>query len=263
MTNPARSRHAVTPRSRRLLSLLAASAMFSLLFGASPASAQAELAPTDEEILVKVRLAGLWEGPISKLISERTTNPKVKEVGGHLSDEHAVLDGEVQKTAAQVGVSLPSQPTAQQQGWMDEISGKTGADADRTYVNLARAAHGTVFPLVATVRATTKNDAIRSFAQKAVNAVMRHMTLLESTGLARADSLTGATASSPNPAAAGVANNVAGSRPVAPTGAEASDELGFGSVLLGVLAGLVAIAATLGLVRWFGAYRRGSRHASD
>ncbi|AXB47207.1 hypothetical protein A4R43_36115 [Amycolatopsis albispora] len=262
MTNPARSRHAVKPRSRRLLSLLVASLLpvISLLCGGSPASAQAELAPADEEILVKVRLAGLWEGPISKLISERTTNPKIREVGGHLSEEHAVLDGEVQKTAAQVGVSLPSQPTAQQQGWMDEISGKTGAEADRTYVNLARAAHGTVFPLVATVRATTKNDAIRSFAQKAVNAVMRHMTLLEGTGLARADSLTGATPATP--AANGVAGNPA--RSVATTGAEGGgDELGFGGVLLGVLAGLVAIAATLGLVRWFGAYRRGSRHASD
>ncbi|GAB2753965.1 DUF4142 domain-containing protein [Amycolatopsis magusensis] len=262
MANPA-----VPPGPRRLLSLLAVCllSVASLLCGASLASAQGELSPSDEEILVKVRLAGLWEGPISQLMFERSTNPKVKDVGKHLSEEHAVLDGEVQKTAAQVGVSLPSQPTAQQQGWMDEISGKTGADADRTYVNLARAAHGTVFPLVSTVRATTKNDAVRSFAQKAVNAVMRHMTLLESTGLARADSLTSAPAQSAAPAAAqGQQAGVAGSRSVTSAAVQnTGDELGFGSVVLGVLAGLVAIAATLGLVRWFGAYRRGSRHAGD
>jgi hypothetical protein len=43
--------------------------------------------------------------------------------------------------------------------------------------------------LIAQVRATTYNDVIREFAQAAVNTVLRHMTLLESTGLVQSDAL--------------------------------------------------------------------------
>ncbi len=65
---------------------------------------------------------------------------------------------------------------------MAEISGKTGEAFDRTWADRLRAAHGTVFGLIAEVRAGTRNGTIRDFAQQANNIVMKHMTLLESTG---------------------------------------------------------------------------------
>jgi hypothetical protein len=97
--------------------------------------------------------------------------------------DHTMLQGAVEKLAAQFKVTLPDKPTSSQQAWIAEISSKTGADFDQTFANRLRAAHGTVFGLIAEVRAGTGNDAIRAFATTANTIVMRHMTLLEATGL--------------------------------------------------------------------------------
>jgi predicted outer membrane protein len=141
------------------------------------------LGPADRDLLVKVRLAGLWEGPTGQQAEQMATSADVREVGRKLAEEHAQLDGEVRKVADQLGVLLPSGPNAQQLAWMNEISSKTGSDYDRTYVQRTREAHGIVLPVIAEVRSGTQNELIRQFAATADEFVTRHHGYLESTGL--------------------------------------------------------------------------------
>lgn len=141
------------------------------------------LGPGDRDFLVKVRQAGLWEGPTGQQAQQRAGSQKVKDVGMHLAMDHGALDEKVREVAGQLDVVLPSQPNADQLRWMGELSTKSGADYDRTFAMLLRAAHGKVFAVVAGVRAGTRNELIREFATEANTVVMRHMTLLESTGL--------------------------------------------------------------------------------
>jgi predicted outer membrane protein len=141
------------------------------------------LTASDVDLLVKVRQAGLWETPTGQQMQQRATNTVVQEVGRRLSTEHTELDAIVRQTADQLGVTLPSQPSAQQQGWMEEISARTGTDYDRTAVNLLRQAHGKVLPVIAQVRSGTRNELIREFATTSAQFVTRHHEYLESTGL--------------------------------------------------------------------------------
>jgi predicted outer membrane protein len=141
------------------------------------------LGPADRDLLVKVRLAGLWEGPTGQQAEQQASSAEVKEVGRKISTEHAQLDEIVRDTANQLGVLLPSSPTSQQVAWMNEISAQTGSDYDRVFVQRLREAHGTVLPIISQVRASTRNDAIREFATTAAEFVTRHHQYLESTGL--------------------------------------------------------------------------------
>jgi predicted outer membrane protein len=141
------------------------------------------LGPADRDLLVKVRLAGLWEAPAGRLAQDHAQSGRVKEVGEHLEHDHVALDEQVRAVAAKLGVPLPEVPGAEQQGWLTELTGKYGADFDATFANRLRAAHGKVFAAIATVRAGTRNDTVREFATTANSVVMKHMTLLESTGL--------------------------------------------------------------------------------
>ncbi|GIH96905.1 DUF4142 domain-containing protein [Planobispora siamensis] len=141
------------------------------------------LSPADRDFLVKVRQAGLWEIPTGQQAQQRAGSKRVKEVGMHLVTDHQKLDVQVRSVAAQLDVKLPDQASADQRRWMAELSSKSGADYDRTFADRLRQAHGKVFNVVAAVRAGTRNDLVRSFAQRAVEVVMKHMTLLESTGL--------------------------------------------------------------------------------
>ncbi|MFK0244239.1 DUF4142 domain-containing protein [Amycolatopsis azurea] len=192
-----------------------------------PDSASAEIDSHDRELLVRVRQACLWEGPVGRQAEQRASGQRVREVGRKLADDHDRLDAQVRELASKVRVGLPGEPTEEQRSWVDEIGGAAGSDFDRLYVNRARAAHGSIFGLASQVRAATRDDAMRSFAQNAVDIVMRHMTLLESTGIAETTSLM-----------------------VVPTG---GNELDGGNVVFGVLLAMVAGGATFGLVRVLGA----------
>jgi predicted outer membrane protein len=141
------------------------------------------LSPADRDLLVRVRWAGLWEIPAGRWAQDRSNSDKVKDVGMHLVTDHTKLDAEVRALADKLGVLLPNEPNPDQQGWLDEMAGATGPQFDQIFVDRLRNAHGKVFTFVSAVRAGTRNDLVREFATTAVNVVMKHMSLLESTGL--------------------------------------------------------------------------------
>jgi predicted outer membrane protein len=145
-------------------------------------TATGPLGPADVEFLVKVRQAGLWEGPAGQMAQTRAADEHVKEVGKQLAADHIGLDQQVRQAAAQLGVALPAKPSDEQQGWLNELNSKTDQEFDLAFANRLRAAHGKVFALVSSIRSGTRNDMVRAFAQTAVNVVMKHMTLLESLG---------------------------------------------------------------------------------
>ncbi|HZG92583.1 MAG TPA: DUF4142 domain-containing protein, partial [Pseudonocardia sp.] len=97
----------------------------------------------DRNLLIAVRQAGLWEGPVSEQAQQMASSAEVKEVGGKLAAEHAELDAEVRRVADQLGVIIPAAASTTQQAWMNQIAAQTGADYDRTYVQIVREAHGT------------------------------------------------------------------------------------------------------------------------
>jgi putative membrane protein len=146
-------------------------------------STSSTLQPIEREFITVIRFANLWEIPMGQLAVKRGTTQSVKDAGATMADDHTKLDVAIKDLAARFDLRLPEEPTSSQQAWMAEISSKTGKEFDRTFANRLRGAHGTVFGLVSEVRAGTRNEVIRAFAQQANDVVMKHMTLLESTGL--------------------------------------------------------------------------------
>jgi predicted outer membrane protein len=137
----------------------------------------------DRTLLVKVHQASLWENPVGLQAQSRASSARVKEVGRILAADHVELDRQDREIAAKLGVRLPAKPNADQQGWMAELAGQSGPTYDRTFVLRLRFAHGGVYAAIAVVRASTTNSLIRKFADHCHNVVLKHMTLLESTGL--------------------------------------------------------------------------------
>ncbi len=147
------------------------------------------LSATDRDLLVKVRLAGLWELPAGQQAIERAPSEAIKEAGDHLVVGHTDLDKRARTVAAQLGVPLPNQPTEQQQGWLRELSAASGQEYERKFANILRSAHGKVFSLIAQVRHTTRNSLIRQLASDSNQTVLDHITMLEATGLVDFDAL--------------------------------------------------------------------------
>ncbi|SET55946.1 Predicted outer membrane protein [Nonomuraea wenchangensis] len=141
------------------------------------------LTAADRDLLVKVRQAGLWEMPAGDMAQTRAESQRVKEVGRLIMEDHKKLDALTVQAAKKLGVVIPDEPNADQQRWLAQLAAESGPAFDKDYANLLRAAHGKVFTVVAGVRSGTRNTEIRKFAAEGINFVMRHMALLESTGL--------------------------------------------------------------------------------
>ncbi|MEV6598701.1 DUF4142 domain-containing protein [Actinoplanes sp. NPDC051346] len=187
------------PRWRRRLSGAALVAVALILFDPQLAHAEpgipdppnglltdrgkGEISDADRDFAVKVRLAGLWEIPAGKMAQEKSDDPRVQSIGRDIANQHVALDGLVRDAAKKLDVALPDKPNADQQGWLAEMRDAEGEDFDRVYIDRLRAAHGKIFPAIATIRASTRNDTVRKLAQRTNQFVMTHMTLLESSGI--------------------------------------------------------------------------------
>jgi Domain of unknown function (DUF4142) len=127
------------------------------------------LGPADRDLLVRVQLAGLWEQLAGFAAPQRGHDDLVKDdlvrnVGEKIANEHHELDELVRRVAVQLGVELPDEPTAEQQGWLAEMATAQGVEFDRVFVGRLRAAHGKIFPVIVDVRASSRNAPMRAFA---------------------------------------------------------------------------------------------------
>jgi putative membrane protein len=137
----------------------------------------------DKDFVIRVRLAGLWEIPASNMAQTKSDDPGIVAIGKSIAAQHVVLDQLDRDAAKKLGIELPNQPNSDQQYWLSEMKNATSATFDQIYIDRLRAAHGKIFPAIATIRADTRNDTVRKLAQAANQFVMTHMSLLESSDI--------------------------------------------------------------------------------
>ncbi|WAZ24809.1 DUF4142 domain-containing protein [Streptomyces cinnabarinus] len=145
------------------------------------------LTEADRDFVVKVRSAGLWEYPIGEMALQRADSAAMKEAGAHLVVGHSGLDELCRKIAPELGITLPNQPSPQQQQFVATVDSKSGKEFDSTAVAIMRVAHGRIFPAVASIRASTQNTLVRQLADLTNDTVLDHITVLEKTGLVNYD----------------------------------------------------------------------------
>lgn len=214
---------------------------------------EGDVSAADKDLVVKVRLAGLWEIPAGEMAQEKSDDPRIQKIGREIAAQHEVLDSFDRAAAKKLGITLPKKPNSDQQGWLAEMRDAEGAEFDEIYIDRLRAAHGKIFPAIGTVRATTRNDTVRKLAQQANQFVVTHMTLLESSDIVDFAALPTA----PDPAAAPSSAPAAAARPVPAANESPMSGTNLPVALLALAAGLGAgVFATL---RFAGNRRRPHR----
>ncbi|MGW0707226.1 DUF4142 domain-containing protein [Streptomyces sp. NPDC002643] len=151
------------------------------------------LTAADRDLIIRVRLAGLWELPAAEQAMQRSSSPEVKEAADHLIVGHKDLDERVRNVATQLGVELPNVPNAQQQAWLQQMTNATDDQYDRVWANLLRSAHGKIFPAIGAVRNMTENTLVRQLASDTNQTVLDHITFLEATGQVDFDAIANGT----------------------------------------------------------------------
>lgn len=141
------------------------------------------LTEADRDFVVKVRAAGLWEYPVGQMGLKKGTSQAVITASKHLIDGHAALDTTVRKVAPMLNITIPNQPSPQQQGFINTLNADSGKQFDSDFANILRVTHGTIFNTIAKIRSTTTNTLVRALADQANATVLDHITVMEQTGL--------------------------------------------------------------------------------
>ncbi|WP_037675217.1 DUF4142 domain-containing protein [Streptomyces griseus] len=145
------------------------------------------LTEADRDFVVKVRAAGLWEYPVGQMAVQKGTTKAVVTAGQHLISGHAALDATVRRIAPELGITIPNQPSPQQQGFVTTLSSDSGKQFDSDFANILRVTHGTIFNTVSKIRSTTRNTLVRQLADQANTTVLDHISVMEKTGLVNFD----------------------------------------------------------------------------
>ena len=136
----------------------------------------------DRDFVVKVRAAGLWEYPLGEIALKKGSTPAMREAGKHLIVGHARLDDLDRKVAVQLNITLPNQASPQQQQFVATSAALSGKQFDSVTANILRVTHGSIFSVIAKVRANTNNSLVRELADLANDTVLDHITMMEKTG---------------------------------------------------------------------------------
>lgn len=137
----------------------------------------------DRGFVVAVRSAGLWEYPVGQKASKKGTTKAVRTAGEHLVDGDASLDAACRNAADQLGITLPDQPSPQQQSFESRLDGENGKQFDTDMATTVRATNGQLLTTIASIRSTTRNSLVRALADQANSTVLDHITVVEQTGL--------------------------------------------------------------------------------
>lgn len=159
------------------LGLLAALVVIGL---APAATAQAAVQPStqDTQYLQALHQVNLAEIITGDLAQQKAQNQQVKDLGARIATDHTQLDQAVQSTASQLSVTLPSEPTADQQAVVDQLNNVSGEEFDRQWVTAELAGHVQAIQATQTEISQGSEQSVVQLAQDALPVLQAHYDAL-------------------------------------------------------------------------------------
>lgn len=146
---------------------------------ASPSPSPSAVSALDRQLLTAAHQGNLWEIATGRQAQSAATTICVKRVGAAFVRDHRTLDAGVVKTAAQLGVALPSGQTAAQLRQTAALKSLAGRPAyDAAWLKAQYPAHTQTLALIDQEIASGTNPLVKSLAKTARPVVARHTQMV-------------------------------------------------------------------------------------
>jgi putative membrane protein len=100
----------------------------------STTGTSASLSDADKTFMTKAAEGGMMEVNLGTLAAAKATTTEVKDFGNRMVADHGKANDELKQLAANKGVTLPTQPGADEKKTFDELAMKKGKDFDKAYI---------------------------------------------------------------------------------------------------------------------------------
>jgi putative membrane protein len=94
----------------------------------------ASLSDKDKEFVTKASQGGMAEVSLGQMAAAKANNNDVKEFGNRMVTDHSKANDELKQLAANKGITLPTEPGADEKKTEDALSTKSGKAFDKAYM---------------------------------------------------------------------------------------------------------------------------------
>lgn len=102
--------------------------------GASKASTQGKLTPSERTFVKKAAEGGLAEVELGQLAVQRAASPEVKQFGQRMVDDHTKANDQLKQVASEEGVTVPDKLDAKDAATKARLEKLSGKQFDRAYM---------------------------------------------------------------------------------------------------------------------------------
>ncbi|MBB5058422.1 putative membrane protein [Granulicella aggregans] len=131
----------------------------------------------DKKFLATAAQSDQNEIALSKLASDKATNPAVKAFADKMVTEHEKMTSDMKPFADSWGLTAPQGPDADHQKSLDKLNGLSGADFDKEYMSDMVSDHAKALSAFTSEAKDTKDVKFRSAVIKGKTAVAAHKNM--------------------------------------------------------------------------------------
>jgi putative membrane protein len=133
--------------------------------------------PVDKEWVTTAGMAGLAEVQMANLALQNAQNAEVKAFAQRMVTDHTKSNEELQQLVSAKGLALPAQLDGEHKAAVDHLTGLTGAEFDKAYMQHMVADHDTAVAHFTTGSTSAEDADIKGFAAKSLPVLQEHAAL--------------------------------------------------------------------------------------
>ena len=128
--------------------------------------------------VIKHFQGGMEEVRLGQLASTKGTNPKVKEFGKHMVDDHSKADTELKMLADKKGIKIPAKDSKSDKDF-DKLNKLSGADFDKQYVAMMVSDHKADVAAFQKEADKGNDPNLKAWAGKTLPTLQSHLTMIQ------------------------------------------------------------------------------------
>jgi putative membrane protein len=142
----------------------------------------------DQKTMREMAQSNLAEIEAGKLALSKSQNDDVKKFAEKMVDDHTKSQKELEQLAQSKGVTLPTEPDSRHQKVAKKLSGLSGDDFDRVYMQQGGVEdHKKTHRLLKSAQSGAKDADLKALAQKTEPVVQEHLTMAQQLHAAKGD----------------------------------------------------------------------------
>jgi putative membrane protein len=145
---------------------------------AGTSAAMTQLSAAEQSFVMNAAQGGMAEVELGRLAQQRGSSAQVRDFGRMMVQQHTQANSELMAISQRLGISPPNTLSPAAQAAETRLQAAQGADFDRQYIEQQAASHLEQRALFQFAANNAQNPELRSFAQKTLPVIERHIDQL-------------------------------------------------------------------------------------